>query len=225
MRVWLFDIDGTLLVTGGAGQDAAVLALQDAFQIPASREGVSFAGRTDRAINRDLFEKHGIESSAANWGRFQDAYLKRLEQLLDQRAGEVLPGVLDLIDRLETMPNTHVGLITGNVRAAAELKLRRYGIWDRFAFGGYGDEHADRADVAWAARAAAEQHVAADVDPSCIWIIGDTGNDVYCARAIGARVIAVATGQSDMNTLGLTEPDLLLRDLRDVFNHPHVFAI
>jgi len=224
MRVWLFDIDGTLLVTGGAGQDAAVLAIEDAFQIPASRQGVSFAGRTDRAINQDLFAKHQIAHTRENWDRFQVAYLERLEQLLEQRAGEILPGVLEVMDRLEALPNTHVGLLTGNVRAAAELKLRRYGIWERFAFGGYGDDHADRAEVARAAHAAAERHVDARVDPASIWVVGDTGNDVYCARAIGARVIAVATGQSDLDTLGSTNPDLLLRDLRDISGHWHLFA-
>jgi phosphoglycolate phosphatase-like HAD superfamily hydrolase len=213
MQVWLFDIDGTLIVSGGAGQDAAVLAIEQAFNRPASREGIYFAGRTDRAITMDLFARHQIEATEANWRLFQDAYLYQLRQLLPIRQGRVLEGVRDFLTWLASQPETYVGLLTGNVQAGAELKLRHYELWESFLFGGYGDEHHARSDVARQALADACQHLGRTIASKDLFVVGDTVHDIQCARAIGAQVIAVSTGGVAREELLQADPDLWVEDL------------
>lgn len=225
MQVWMFDIDGTLIVSGGAGQDAAVRAIESVFQIPASREGIPFAGRTDRAIIQDLFAAHQIEVTPENRDRFQAAYLHHLDRLLKERAGRVLEGVSDLIAHLQCQPDTYLGLLTGNVRAGAKLKLVHYGLWNEFAFGGYGDQHLARADVARTALDAAQAYLLRTVSPLDIWVVGDTVNDILCARAIGARVIAVATGDVSADQLAVAQPDVLVEHLGGFTSHPVVNSI
>ena len=113
------------------------------------------------------------------------------------------------------MPGVVVGLITGNVHHGARIKLGHFGLWDRFSFGGYGDRHADRDDVARDALAAVERHLKRSVDPSNVRVIGDTPHDVRCARAIGARAVGVLTGWHDRAEMLACAPDLLLDDLSD----------
>lgn len=216
MQIWLFDIDGTLIVSGGAGQDAAVEALVSAFGISASREGIEFAGRTDRAIVQDLFHAHGIECTADRWMRFQTEYLRHLERLLEERQGSVLSGVVELLTFLSQRPDTYLGLLTGNIRAGAELKLKRYGIWHQFEFGGYGDDHYSRNDVARSAFVDAQRRVPQHIEPDDVWVVGDTVHDIHCARAIGAKVIAVSTGSYSSQDLEAHAPDLLLDNLLGV---------
>ncbi len=216
MQVWLFDIDGTLIVSGGAGQDAAVAALVSAFGITATRDGIQFAGRTDRAITKDLFEAHGMECTPECWARFQTDYLQHLERLLKERQGYVLAGVTELLAFLSQQPDTYLGLLTGNIRAGAEIKLRHYGLWDTFDFGGYGDDHFSRNDVARSALIDAQRHVPHPIQPDQVWVVGDTEHDIHCARAIGAKVIAVTTGGYSASDLEIHSPDLLLDDLHGV---------
>jgi phosphoglycolate phosphatase-like HAD superfamily hydrolase len=213
MKVWLFDIDGTLIASGGAGQEATFAALSAAFGVPVTRAGIAFAGRTDRAIATDVFAVHGIRNTEENWQTFQRVYLDHLQLQLNRRAGEVLQGVRQLLRRLEEEPTNHLGLLTGNIRAGAERKLRHYGLWHHFYFGGYGDQHESRDDVARQALAAAREFLRQPVGPRDIWVVGDTVNDVRCARAIGAHVIAVATGGAAAEELAAAEPDLLLDHL------------
>ncbi len=217
MKVCLFDIDGTLVITGGAGQYAFADTFREVFGIEEINRNVSFAGRSDRGIAGDLFEHHDIENSQSNWERFQAVYLGHLEKQLVEREGTLLPGVVRLIDQLEELGDVHIGLLTGNVVAAAERKLGYYGIWNRFAFGGFGDNHPERNDIAHAAREAARVHhqemeLNEDADEK-ILVIGDTPNDITCARAIGAMAVAVPTGHTSSESLAAAMPDLLLENL------------
>jgi phosphoglycolate phosphatase len=214
MRVFLFDIDGTLVSTGGAGKAALDEAFSAEFSIPLPAD-VPLSGRTDRGIATSLFSLHGIEDSEANWQRFHLAYLKRLPEHLPRRRGEVLPGVVELLLLLQARGDVAVGLLTGNVPEGARLKLEHYGIYQHFAFGGYGDRHGHRNEVAREALAAAHAHVARPVSGDRVWVIGDTPLDVHCARSIGARVVAVATGVYSTSDLAPENPDLLVSDLRD----------
>jgi len=214
MHVCLFDIDGTLLSSGGAGKAAIESALCEEFGVALSAE-VPYSGRTDRAIVRDLFRAHGVAETPENLRRLLAGYLERLPRCLSAYKGRVLPGIAALLERISGSPRFAVGLLTGNVRAGAEAKLGHYGLFHHFSFGGFGDDHFDRDDVAREALGAISAHCASPVLPERIWVIGDTPLDVRCARCIGARAIAVATGWTPMEDLARAKPDLLLKDLSD----------
>jgi phosphoglycolate phosphatase-like HAD superfamily hydrolase len=214
MHVVLFDIDGTLVSSGGAGRAAMEAALTSVFGVRAGADGVPFSGRTDRAITRDLFRRHAIEESAANWQDFLAAYLGHLPGCLQEHRGLVLPGITALLEQMATRKDVTLGLLTGNVREGARLKLGHFGLFHHFAFGGFGDHHHDRDEVAREALAAAHDHLRGR-KPQNVWVIGDTPLDVRCARAIGARAVAVATGWHSREELAGSRPDLLLTDLSD----------
>jgi phosphoglycolate phosphatase-like HAD superfamily hydrolase len=213
MHVCLFDIDGTLVSTGGAGKAAIETALCGEFDLPCIRGHVPYSGRTDRAIARDLFHLHDLDDSPANWQQLREGYLRRLPECLTRHAGRVLPGIADLLARLSGRCDVAVGLLTGNVRDGARLKLGHFDLFHHFAFGGFGDRHFDRDDVAREALAAVHSHCRGPARVEEIWVIGDTPLDVRCARSIGARVLAVATGSHPLEELEAARPDLLLRDL------------
>jgi phosphoglycolate phosphatase len=215
MHVLLFDIDGTLLSTGGAGQRAMEQALQTVFGITRPTEGISAAGRTDRAITQDLFAYHGIEPTQEVWQQFQQTYLEHLADILPQLEGQILPGVESLLENLAGRDDVVLGLLTGNLAGGAELKLRHYGLHHYFVAGGFGDEHHDRDDVARMARAVIAEHCTFDIVDDRLWVVGDTPHDVRCGRAINAKVAAVATGAFTLEQLRETNPDQLYEDLSD----------
>lgn len=215
MKVILFDIDGTLIRSGGAGRDALDAALKTVFGRIGS-DAVDVNGRTDRGIVSNLFRHHGIDDTLENWERFRAAYVQLLPECLRKRVGCVLPGVAALLEQLREC-GTILGLLTGNVRDGARLKLAHYAIAEHFfPFGGFGDLHLDRNDVACEALAAAVSHAGRPVHADAVWVIGDTPWDIRCARHIGARVVAVATGTFSLDELAPYQPDLLLSDLREL---------
>lgn len=213
--VCLFDIDGTLLSTGGAGQRAMERALESAFGVANRDHDIPAAGRTDRAIIADLFAHHRLEHRPEIVEQFLAAYVRHLPETLAELDGRVLPGILELLDALAGRGDVALGLLTGNFAEGARLKLVHYGLDHHFRFGGYGDAHLDRDDVARAALAEARRFLDRDVSPDHLWVIGDTPSDVKCARAIGARAVAVATGIFSYEELEATGPDHLFRDFRD----------
>ncbi|MDA0284392.1 MAG: HAD family hydrolase [Planctomycetota bacterium] len=215
MALCLFDIDGTLLSSGGAGQAAMEVALESTFGITTPTDGISVAGRTDRAIVSDLLNFHGIDDVESSWTRFVDAYLAQLPRELSARAGMILPGVEELLAGLHQREQLTLGLLTGNFRRGAELKLGHYQLAEYFSGGGFGDHHFDRDDVAREALAHMREYLAVET-ASEVWVIGDTPADVKCGRAINATVVAVATGMYSMDDLEATAPDHLCEDFADV---------
>jgi phosphoglycolate phosphatase len=206
-----FDIDGTLLHSRGAGSLALTRAFQETFHEP-DFAGIVIHGSTDRGIAEQIFTAHGLEDSTENWQRFRDKYLEHLPGTLAERGGGILPGVIDLLEQLAELSHVHLGVLTGNMAAGAELKLAHFGLGDYFTFGAFGDEHHDRADIAhWAL--ADQLSRTEQIDPRSIWIIGDTPNDIRCGKAIGAQVVAVATGSFSLEDLRGHEPDFLLGSL------------
>jgi phosphoglycolate phosphatase-like HAD superfamily hydrolase len=215
MHVCLFDVDGTLLLGDGAGRAALEAALESEFGLSGPLERVSFAGRTDRAITGELLSRNGVDPDESTHSRCVRAYLEHLPAHLVRRSGKVLPGVVPLLDALTSRGDVALGVLTGNLRAGARLKLAHFGLDRYFAFGGYGDDHHDRCDVARAALADAERHLGFAPAADRVWVIGDTPEDVRCGRAIGARVVAVATGFASVDELEAAGPDHLLRDFAD----------
>jgi phosphoglycolate phosphatase-like HAD superfamily hydrolase len=215
MHICLFDIDGTLIASGGAGRAALAAAFADEFGIHDDLARVEISGRTDRAIIRDLLHAHGIAETPESCSRLFECYLRHLPHFLRERASRILPGIAALLDVLRLREDVAIGLLTGNLRAGARVKLGHFGLFDHFAFGGFGDHHYDRDDVAREALGEVHQHLGRPVAPEKIWVIGDTPLDVRCALAIGARAVAVATGWHSAAELEAHRPDLLLTDLSD----------
>jgi phosphoglycolate phosphatase len=215
MYVCLFDIDGTLLASGGAGKAAMEAALTSQFGVTEINHDVPFSGRTDRAIGRDLLQMHDLAATEENWQRFLAGYLGHLPGYLSSHNGRVLPGIASLLERLGKREDMAVGLLTGNVREGARLKLGHYGLYEHFAFGGFGDHYWERDDVAREALQIVRSQLGNGVGLDQIWVIGDTPLDVQCARCIGVRVAAVGTGWHSMEELQAAEPDLIVNDFSD----------
>ncbi len=215
MHVCLFDIDGTLIHTRGAGMAALRAGLAGAFGVAQPTDQVEVHGRTDRGITRDLFRFHGIDDRPEHWEKFREEYLRVLPGTLAERPGTVLPGIVSLLETLAARDDMAIGLLTGNTREGARIKLAHYGLDRFFDFGGFGDRHLERDDVAREALDVVKSRLQGAVDLSRVWVIGDTPTDVSCGRAIGARVIAVATGNHTWDELAAARPDHLAADFSD----------
>jgi phosphoglycolate phosphatase-like HAD superfamily hydrolase len=219
-RLYLFDIDGTLISTGGAGSSAMRLAFTAVWRVADGFNGVEFSGRTDRAIYRDALVNNKLDddSFAASLRRFKRAYFRRLPQTLGSHEGTVLPGVVDLLRELKRDDRAAVSLGTGNFRLSAGMKLRYYGIADYFDFshGGFGDKTEDRASMIGegirSARRATGKHTS-------IVVIGDTAHDIAAARANDAVAVGVATGPVSAADLEKAGADLVLPDLEGAAKH------
>lgn len=213
--VILFDIDGTLLSSAGAGKAALEQSMASGFGVEKIVDGLKLSGRTDRAILRDLFRLHDIPFTEEGFVRMQEGYLRHLPECLKQVQGKVLPGIQAILDELAKIPQCQVGLLTGNLRKGAQIKLGHFGIHHYFDFGGFGDHHWDRDDVAREALAEVQKRLGNGVNKEKLWVIGDTPLDIQCARAIGAKVVAVATGWHTTGELGGFAPDALFESLEN----------
>lgn len=190
-RVLLFDIDGTLLLTGGAGAGAMKLAFREVLGSDESFAEISFSGRTDTAIFRDALRLNGEdEQSDELIQQLKRHYLDLLPTTLHEFQGELMPGIADLLNALSQRPDVVLGLATGNFRAGAFLKLRHYGIDQHFRDGGFGDDVDDRASMV----DAAVRRVANGAARTDVLVIGDTPLDVAGALANNVVPVGVATG-------------------------------
>lgn len=220
--IWLFDIDGTLIRAGGAGSLAMSQALANEFDVPPETTGVSFSGRTDYAITQDLFRLHNISFTDSTVGAFYAAYLKLLPGALQKCDGIVLPGAVEWLEHLSEQADCSLGIITGNMKAAADIKLQHFGLAQHFRFGGYGDSSLNRDDVAAVAVAGAKTYLSLRNDgknrlnASDVWVVGDTPFDISCARSQSLRVIGVATGGFTAEELRQHKPDLTLPNLENI---------
>jgi len=221
-HILLFDIDGTLVSTGGAGRYAFEAALLEVFGLAELRGNVQMSGRTDRGIAGELFTVYGIADSTENWQQLKASYLRRLPRELVARTGRILPGVTELLARLVKMPNIEVGLLTGNMEDGARAKLGHYALFHHFKFGAFGDHHRDRDSIARDALQIARHHAGGEVPAEQIWVIGDTPLDIQCARAIGAKSVAVATGIHSLEELSPCCPDIAAANLAEI---PHLIEM
>jgi phosphoglycolate phosphatase-like HAD superfamily hydrolase len=215
IRIALFDVDGTLCDTGGAGRRAFLWAVEQTLETKIDGARVSFAGRTDLAILYDILTLAGVPNvDAPLVETVISRYLERLDfELATGPAGRVYPGIREILERLEEDPEFAVGLLTGNVEAAAQRKLAQFGIAGAFDFGAYGSDDADRDRLVPIARRRAVERLGPELVDAPIVVIGDTPHDIRCARAGAAAAVAVATGFCDVETLARNAPDALLPDL------------
>jgi phosphoglycolate phosphatase len=207
--LFAWDIDGTLLSTGGAGRAALNKAFAALHGVPSAFANVEFAGRTDPGICEQAFLGAGLPCTEEAVEALQTAYLPLLDEELERRAGDLVvhPGVGAILDASAAL-GTHA-LLTGNWKAGARRKLQAVGLWDRFVLGAFGDDSPRRNDlVPILAERARKEGVPADQ----VVVIGDTEADLACARAGGALAVLVGTGWCTMEELEALKPDLLLED-------------
>ncbi len=214
-RLWLFDIDGTLVDTGGAG----MRALQEAAVECYGGEGPSLdlAGSTDLGVLAGILSHFDLEHADGEEERFFAAYLQRLEWNLAHGgyAGRILPGAEELLDLLAVKQEITVGLLTGNIAGGAGAKMRHYGLDRHFAFGAFGCDHADRNLLGPVALKRAAVHAGRGFLPEETLVIGDTPKDIACAKAMGARCLAVATGKFSAAQLRACGADMVVQTLDD----------
>jgi phosphoglycolate phosphatase len=212
-KLFLFDIDGTLVITGGAGQRAMNRAFDDVFGIPDAFTGIELAGRTDTSILGEAMSPTPDATAA-----FRARYLVCLQEEVPRPGPNkrVLPGITDLLAELEPRPHNFLGLLTGNYCDAAEVKLSHFDLWRYFRCGAFGEDHGDRnALVPVALDRARSAGVPPHVDEARVVVIGDTPRDVRCAHAHGARCVAVATGEYSVDALRGAGADVVFGDLSD----------
>jgi phosphoglycolate phosphatase len=214
-RIIFFDIDGTLLSSGGAGHKAMEGALVEEFRISMPFDGVLTAGRTDFGIVTELFDRYGIDHTDRERSRFRQAYLNHLPECLQSVSGLVLPGIPSLLHQLARRNDVKLALLTGNYSEGAWIKLQHFELDHYFDFGGFGDIHEDRNSVAESAHTTAEAVLNRSIPGRQCCVVGDTPADITCARSIGASVVAVATGIYDTAELSAHEPDHLFTDFND----------
>lgn len=212
-KIILFDIDGTLL-WGGPAKSAFVDAMNETYGMPGDVENVSFAGKTDPQIARELLHGAGIshEEIVSGLEELFGRYLGYLEARLPENPVTVLPGVRELLDALAAYDDVGVGLLTGNVAGGARLKLISGGLWGRFDFGSYGSDHELRDELPSIAVARARNLWGEVVTADKAIVVGDTPRDIQCGKAGGTATMAVATGSFTVDELSVHDPDHVLAD-------------
>ena len=213
-RVYLFDIAVPWWQTGGAGWRALTGAMREQFGVQ-ELAGIELRGRTDYAIVGDLLRIARVPTGPQSRQRLLKSYHERLCAELQKGVGAVLPGVWEVLDRLCSEPQAVLGVLTGNGLQGAEIKLRHFGLQERFSIGVYGDRHEHRTDLARDALGILRQQVGADLEGGHVCIIGDTPSDVECALAIEARAVAVTTGGFAGEELVAAGAHLVLNNLTE----------
>ncbi len=209
----LFDIDGTLVHTGGAGVKAFARAFAGEFGVQGA-ERLKFAGRTDISLVREVFTREGIEASPGNFDRFFAAYLCALRTIIVDCKGGPCRGVLEFQAALAAQPDPPLpGLLTGNIRQGARIILERFHLWEKFRFGAFADDHEERDQIAAVAHQRGSALLGRELRGEEVLVIGDTPLDIRCARAIGAKALAVATGGASLEELRAHGPDWAVADL------------
>ena len=217
IRLVLFDIDGTLVHTGGAGTKAFSQTFSQVFGLHSGSERMKFAGRTDVSLVREFFQIHGVPASPENFRQFFDSYVFWLAHIVAQSTGGECAGITPFIANLLALPQPPLlGLLTGNIRLGAEIKLRRFGLWDFFVMGGFADDHEDRNHIAVAALERGRRVLDPQLQPQEIVVIGDTPFDVRCGKFIGAKTLAVATGGSKYAELRQQGADWTVENLTQI---------
>jgi len=213
----LFDIDGTLLITGGASSRCMLRSAKHVFGDSFEWMPIS-PGRLDHQLFGDLLDHNGIDRSPASIERWRKAYIAEMTAELTARQTDirVMPGIVDMLDALDTCEDIAIGLLTGNFQPVADAKMERSGLGiDRFTIRVYAEDGDSRDALPAIAMARCEQHFGGPIDPQAVIVVGDTPRDIACARAHGCRVLAVATGRYSSEELRGYAPDASVESLAD----------
>ncbi len=224
--ILLFDVDGTLVLSGGAGARALDRAFQALHGVAGGMEGIGFGGKTDPAIVREIFHKKlGRAPAPAEMEAIYHAYVPYLEEeVIASRTFVVMPGVASLLADLSARTDVLLGLVTGNIEEGARIKLARPGLIRHFRFGGFGSDSEDRDHLTriglerGRALARGMRRGAGHAAPAAgerVIVVGDTPHDIKAGRSVGALTVAVATGSVLYEALAIDSADLVLRDLSD----------
>lgn len=215
MRTLLFDIDGTLLLTNRGGSGAIKIAIEQEFGVENARTDVDFSGRTDRSLLVEILQRNGLPTSDEYQNRLGECYKSLLPSVLNRRGGHVMPGAIELLNRLSRETDLRCYVMTGNLQETATQKLDYFQMLHFFrgVFGG--DHDHDRNRLAERTAAALRDRYG-DTASEDVVVIGDTPADIRCGHSIGAKVIAVCTGNHDREELELENPLSVLDDMSDV---------
>ena len=215
MRFILFDIDGTLIDSGGAGVRALNLAFEEMFSVADAFGTISMAGKTDLQIVTEGLELHNLEISNGKVPDFLGRYLRHLRNTINAAKGHVKAGVRSALDRLSAQDDIVLGLLTGNIEPGAMIKLGAFGLEEYFDVGAFGDDDADRNRLLPIALEKLRKKRDVELDFRDCVVIGDTPRDIECSKPFGAYAIAVATGPYSFGILSDAGADAVFHDLSD----------
>lgn len=226
MKLLLFDVDLTLINSGGAGRKAMMRAFEELFGGSNGLKKVSFAGRTDVAILKDGLKQRGVAWSSERERQFKQRYLGYLQTEIEKPSASkhMEPGIPELLPQLHDRDDVTLALLTGNWREGAQIKLQHFKLLHFFRFGAFADDSEFRENLPGVAYQRFRDMFDLEISPHDVYVIGDTPRDVACARPFGAKSIAVATGLFSYGELKDARPDHLFRDLSDPQEFMHVIA-
>ena len=216
MRLVLFDIDGTLIDSGGAGIRSLNLAFEEYFSVKDAFTGMNLAGKTDIQILREGLTRHSMDDDDRNIAVLCVSYISHLREEIENPRRHLKPGIMEAIEILCTMDDTHLGLLTGNIEEGARIKLDPFGLNRYFPVGAFGNDHEDRNMLLPVAIERFRVHFGMEISKGECIVIGDTPRDVDCAKVHGALSIAVATGPYRYESLTLSGADVVLRDMSEM---------
>jgi phosphoglycolate phosphatase len=212
----LWDIDGTLVSMDRAGERALLIAIKELYARDLGANlPVDLRGRTDTSIIRDLLGFLEVEGTPEEQMRLRTTYLSLMPTTMPAGKARVLTGIHEALEAIHAHPEIHQALLTGNLKAGAELKLSFLGLWKYFEFGAFADDSHLRDELGPFALARAKEKLGITFPPERVWIIGDTPHDIACGKAIGAKTIAVATGAFTVEELSALKPTHTFKDLSD----------
>ena len=226
MKLLLFDIDLTLIDSARAGRRAMALVFEKLFRIKDGMDKVNFAGRTDRAIFRDALAYQGLEWQKEKEDNFKGVYFEKLKSEIDKpNSGKHLePGVLELLKELSKREDVFLGLLSGNWRQGAQIKLEHFNLYHFFKLGAFADDSENRNELPQSAAERFSEKTGLSISPENVFIIGDTPLDVACAKSFDAKSVAVATGFFSYEDLEAAQPDFLFTDFSVSENFLRILA-
>ncbi|RKY77653.1 hydrolase [candidate division KSB1 bacterium] len=225
MKLLLFDIDGTLLHSGGAGKRAMNKTFTEIFGIQNAFKNISMAGMTDPGIIKKALDKHHLPWNPDKVELFKHRYFQqlRIEIEFPNPRKHIKPGIPELLAYLNKDPRFWLGLLTGNWQEGARIKLSHFGLNRYFKFGAFGDDSSDRNKLLPFALKRFEALNTHSIDLNNVYVIGDTPLDIQCAQPYGAKTIGIATGGHSLDELRQEAPDYVFSDLSDLHSFLEIF--